>query len=304
MNRRFRWPSTAHASRTFRQPVETPDTSDHAPTMGDDEKEINPNRRTSPLPMERVDAELPKHALLRFFDFSVETGTMYRYRVSLALRNPNYKVVEKYLKDPVYAKENMLRTAWSEASNVVLVPEDVRVLAGDVTTPHAGAGEPEAKVTIMKWLKDSGITANHEFSKLVRGTLLDFYHVKTIRPASAPPGSSDIGRMAAGLRHAHPTPSPAARGDALFVDYTTGAALVDIASDGAAGRLLLVDSLGNLTAHNDIEDKWELQSWKESQESRETPGAGPGMGPRPMGPRPGDADIFGFGGHRGPGRKQ
>ena len=109
-----------------RQPMETPDQSDRPPRMGEEDVDRNPGLRpVEPIRMERTDASPPKYALLRFFDFTVDTGTMYRYRVSLVLRNPNYKVPAKHLKDSAFAKDTMLRTPWSEPSNVVYVPEDM-----------------------------------------------------------------------------------------------------------------------------------------------------------------------------------
>ena len=144
----------------------------------------------------------------------------------------------------------MLRTPWSEPSNVVFVPEDVRVLARNVPVPHPG-GEPEANVMIMKWIQDSGVTAHEEFSKLMRGTLLDFPHRRFRAVPTSPRdrGMGDLERMSRDRRPSHP--APAAPRDYVPVDYITGATLVDIASDGPAGRILLVDEAGNLTAHND-----------------------------------------------------
>ena len=67
---------------------------------------------------------------------------------------------------------------------------------------------------------------------------------------------------------------------------------MDIASDGPAGRILLVDEAGNLTAHNEIEDKAEFARWEEQQMPPDN--SGMGLGGRGIAPRPPDGlDAFG-----------
>ncbi len=48
------------------------------------------------------------YKLLRFFDFSVEPGKSYIYRVSLALKNPNFGVDAGKLEKAESAKEKYL----------------------------------------------------------------------------------------------------------------------------------------------------------------------------------------------------
>ena len=292
MNRRFPWRSALNASSSPASPWKPRTSRTARRASGEEDVDRNPGLRpVEPIRMERTDASPPKYALLRFFDFTVDTGTMYRYRVSLVLRNPNYKVPAKHLKDSAFAKDTMLRTPWSEPSNVVYVPEDVRVLARNVPVPHPG-GEPEATVMIMKWIQDSGVTAHEEFSKLMRGTLLDFPHRRFRAVPTSPRdrGMGDLERMSRDRRPSHS--APGAPRDYVPVDYITGATLVDIASDGPAGRILLVDEAGNLTAHNEIEDKAEFARWEEQQMPPDN--SGMGLGGRGIAPRPPDGlDAFG-----------
>jgi archaellum component FlaC len=51
-----------------------------------------------------------EYKLLRFFDFSVEPGKSYIYRVSLELKNPNFGLDENKLKKPELAQKNNLET--------------------------------------------------------------------------------------------------------------------------------------------------------------------------------------------------
>lgn len=63
--------------------------------------------------------------LLRIFDFEVIPGKTYRYRVQLALKNPNYEQPARFLKNPEdrkkrFTAENWL--PWSEPSDAVQIP--------------------------------------------------------------------------------------------------------------------------------------------------------------------------------------
>ena len=91
----------------------------------------------------------PAFLLLRYFDYKVEPGKHYVYRVRLALANPNYipppgrpptrersgvsNLKPGYLKDPKLAEKQWLETDWSEPSPVISMPRDTRVLALSVT---------------------------------------------------------------------------------------------------------------------------------------------------------------------------
>ena len=59
--------------------------------------------------------------LLRFFDFTVEPGKQYKYRVMLWLANPNYNYDIHFLSDPKLAKEQWIKTEWSELNAPVSV---------------------------------------------------------------------------------------------------------------------------------------------------------------------------------------
>ena len=66
----------------------------------------------------------PEHRLLRVFDFSVEPGKRYAYRLRLYLRNPNHADFQhpKNLADASLKDEFALITDWSEAREPVVIP--------------------------------------------------------------------------------------------------------------------------------------------------------------------------------------
>jgi hypothetical protein len=114
---------------------------------------------------------IPFH-LFRFFDYTVENDRMYRYRVKVVLRNPNFEVAKRYLKNPEFAVGDRRESAWSEASPVVTTPPDSRMLAGDVT-PQRGLNEARAKVLVIKWEGPKAVEVPHEF-ELLRGSYINF----------------------------------------------------------------------------------------------------------------------------------
>ncbi|HBT78021.1 MAG TPA: hypothetical protein DEB39_14110, partial [Planctomycetaceae bacterium] len=73
--------------------------------------------------------------LFRFFDFDVEVGKTYRYRVKLHLANPNYKLGAANLADPALADKKYLETEFSGESDAVTLGTDARVLASEIAGP-------------------------------------------------------------------------------------------------------------------------------------------------------------------------
>jgi hypothetical protein len=122
--------------------------------------------------------------LLRFLDYEAEPGKQYRYRVFLVLKNPNYDMDDRVLKDPDSAKKEFIGldsagglADWSAPSPVVAMPNDVQLLAFGVQTPRPGQ-EPTGLIRVVSWSKNLGINAWHEFS-VVRGKIADFSHIES-----------------------------------------------------------------------------------------------------------------------------
>ena len=107
--------------------------------------------------------------LFRFFDFTVQPGKQYRYRVQLWWTNPNCTIPRQYLVNPDDAKESYVKTEWSAPSESVGVPLDARILAGEVIKQH-----PErCKVGIAYFDIASGSEA-FETLEVERGQWLNF----------------------------------------------------------------------------------------------------------------------------------
>ena len=66
--------------------------------------------------------------LVRIFDYNVEAGKIYRYRIQLALKNPNVGIDPRFLENPAQMQDGEYReSVWSEPSNIVRVPADEQV---------------------------------------------------------------------------------------------------------------------------------------------------------------------------------
>ena len=180
------------------------------------------------------DAAGVPYQLFRFFDFTVEPGKRYRYRVRLVLVNPNYGLNPADLEDEKQSQVKFLEDAgagkergWSEPPEAVVVPRDVRVLVGSVVLPpeqHAAVKEPVAEFGIAKFDIETGQTLFAGFPdaedrakgvpyNVCRGKLANFVGVSKpitkTSPYGVPPGvlefsPYDSPMMMPGMR---PTPS-------------------------------------------------------------------------------------------------
>jgi hypothetical protein len=168
----------------------------------------------------------PAYLLLRFFDFDVQPGRQYRYRVFLVLANPNEGKDVRSVQDPEMVKSKFIglvkfvrddggavvdvqcdpRLAdWSTPSLPVAVPQDVELLAYAVQMPSRPGQEPSGAVRVVSWSKNLGINAWHEYP-VVRGKIVDF--------------KADVSY----------------HGQHVPVDFLTGDLIVDLAGDPIAPR--------------------------------------------------------------------
>jgi len=109
----------------------------------------------------------PDLLLFRFFDFTVKPGKRYRYRVRLALRNPNFEIPAQYLERSELAEGSFRLTPWSELSQSVLVPRDDGLLVGGAKAP-SGRNEGKLEVIFEHFVEDQGTIARHQ-GELIRG---------------------------------------------------------------------------------------------------------------------------------------
>jgi hypothetical protein len=200
-----------------------------------------------------------KYLLVRFFDFTVEPGKRYAYRVKLLLKNPNEKVEARYLTDPKLAELTYLETEWSDPSTPVFVPRDDRLLAGPARLLR---GEPLATVTLVKWMADRGTESSHQF-EISRGKLANLSSEAT-GVAETEEGSAD-GALLAPSDEEKPAAKRKKDSSGPTITYRTDALLVDVhggekwrGQTTEPAELLLVDYDGRLVVHDELTDQLQI----------------------------------------------
>jgi hypothetical protein len=106
--------------------------------------------------------------LFRYFDFDVEPGNAYQYRVQLVLRNPNFGLSPDQVVAPFVAEKEIRETPWSQESPPAVVGEDVKYFLSRVE-PVRGHNLPSATFDIFQWNEKTGTPVNDEKSKAVIG---------------------------------------------------------------------------------------------------------------------------------------
>lgn len=123
--------------------------------------------------------------LLRFFDFSVDPGKKYKYRVQLVIYDPNYGVPNEALDSTVLDRirkskaggkrqSRFLTSDWSEASRTVGIPlaGSVRVASVRPATDRSYTDEPRATLLVESFDADEkgrAIQAAIEVDNMRRG---------------------------------------------------------------------------------------------------------------------------------------
>lgn len=114
-----------------------------------------------------------EYRLFRFFDFTIEPGKKYRYRVRLVVKNPNYGVPVSLVEKPELTKEEYFDTPWSNVSEMITVEKDSALLVGPVK-PGPAYREGKAEVVIKQWDDRHGVTAVKSFDTMYRGQVANF----------------------------------------------------------------------------------------------------------------------------------
>ncbi len=209
--------------------------------------------------------------LFRFFDFQVQPGKSYRYRVQLWTEDPNFPKDDRFSVSPrELANEAAARIRtrmaittlirhyragpWSEPSGIVIVPTGRQLLAGRVTPPGRFAirgqnirvvkpyDEPVAKVVALQW-DDQRAADIPVQTEVRRGSLANF----TVDAEYLMPTEATLETL----------PEYPFRLNIVVLDIVGGEPLGSRnRSDElvSAGEMLLLDSAGNLIFCDELDD--------------------------------------------------
>ncbi len=229
--------------------------------------------------------QMPEHLLFRFFDYTVEYGKSYRYRVRLMLANPNYGIDPKFLEDPAMAEKRWIeKDRWSVPTPVITVPRDTYVLAGGVHTRIRPTDEPAGSIAVVKWREATGEEVHKDF-RVTRGQQLDYEDVVIRDPRrrqyGEAPETPPTGSLLALGEQETPVEEPET------VDFVTEMLVLDLKggirlpgrdrSLTEPGRILVMDYDGTLRMLSEIEDAREFEERTSEPEEPEEEGAMPGM---------------------------
>jgi hypothetical protein len=154
--------------------------------------------------------------LFRFFDFTVEPGRAYRYRVRLEIVNPNFGKPLQDVEDPSVVQDEFPKTPWSDPTGPVVVSVEGDYFVSNVN--EAGAYGPEAVFDLLQWNEKTG-TAVHGVLRRQLGQLIDGLADKKTKVV-------DLGMGGVEERN---------------VEFRTGSVFVDVAGDRKLSRDLHPD---------------------------------------------------------------
>ncbi len=129
--------------------------------------------------------------LLRFFDFTVEPGKSYIYRVSLVLKNPNFQLDAGKLDNAEFAKDKYLSTnppandKLSTLTARVVVPKDSQVLIGVAKSDDPGPGK--FPVILLTWAQKSGRAGYLPVANVDHGQVLNLMNQTVVPMGNEPP---------------------------------------------------------------------------------------------------------------------
>lgn len=200
------------------------------------------------------------YAMLRFFDLDVTAGKRYRYRVKLILKDPNHRSMvsgsdlSKEVRARVdSAKDEFVRTDWSEPTPVISIPAAGDVLVDNVkpASTRSPNDEPTASLLVRSFDVDEN-NRGRQAEKIMsfqRGSVLN----KSF-------GEDEIELLVPGGRFLEKS----------SFNFKTNVTVVDI--DGGEklnreltrpGRVLLMDSTGRLMVADELDGLDEVELHKE-----------------------------------------
>ncbi|HWB10303.1 MAG TPA: hypothetical protein VG826_13820 [Pirellulales bacterium] len=217
------------------------DKKPEAPAEGAGKTPDNQSTAAPEKPKEEPPEERIVNRLFRFFDFDVQPGKVYSYRIKLVAINPNYELPRRLLARPDAAQELFVEAKWSLPSPPVAVVRGTRLLASgiDYAENESSAPEPMAKILVRFFDFATSLQAFALFDA-TRGTVLNQAGVRVPLPEPEPPAEKRPGK---------PEKPP----EAPTIDVNTDAVVLDLfGGDALAGRkdrkvpshVLVVDRFG------------------------------------------------------------
>jgi hypothetical protein len=211
------------------------------------------------LPGQAAKAPPPiAYRLLRIFDYSVEPNKRYRYRIQLALNNPNHKVADRHLKNPGAPRPELRFTdEWVETP-VVAVPSGIGVLAGGPPSgfkPKNSADPAKVKIMLTAIEKESGVEAT-VVKELERGAVANSKEEKLKAHDPRTGSVMDLSDVSFAT-------------DTLVLDMYGGRKLSNKRDSSLASpiEVLLLDKNGRLSVRSELDDHQQFELLKPPEDA-------------------------------------
>ena len=200
--------------------------------------------------------------LFRFFDFDVEDGRTYQYKVKLYLANPNYGLDVNLVEDGNSVLTPTVVSAESKPSNPVSLGSESRILVESIEAGHLGQ-EPKIVVSSVYFNTEDAKESLDEGEKVVLGQVANFMN-KDHKPINL------------GGTMTYTTSADSGKKKPEKVDHLSNICILD--ADGgekiagselrSSARLLVLEPSGLLTFHNESEDRAELRPYQMANPGR------------------------------------
>ncbi|QDU80433.1 hypothetical protein Pla110_21630 [Polystyrenella longa] len=188
--------------------------------------------------------------LFRFLDFAVEPGQIYRYRVKLVFRNPNYQKELYKVASPEIVEGEFRESSWSNPTLPVAVVDDLQYYI--VKEPVEVQGRWSSRVEAFQWLENLGTLINSSISVKLGDFVADRTRTEVVKPDEQKVEKEDVSFHSLDMALAFESPielSPELHTDLQFPD-STGRNLPGIPTLG-----LFTNSKGVLKIKDDIAEK-------------------------------------------------
>lgn len=112
----------------------------------------------------------PEVLLFRYFDFDVEPGRTYRYRVRLLVSNPSFGKTLAEVTEPFVMEGETRETPWSAESEPVKIPDDYQLYL--LLVSDKGPGNQRVAFKIYEWEPTIGTRVLGEIRKVEFGQVV------------------------------------------------------------------------------------------------------------------------------------
>lgn len=193
--------------------------------------------------------------LFRFFDFSVQEGVTYRYKVKLYLANPNYGLDINLVEDGDSVTRPTIVSEESGPSNPVSLGSESRILVESIEPAGRPGQDPKMTIASIYFNTEDAKESIAPGKKVVRGQVANF-----LREQHRPIDMGGTGVMSGNMSDTGRRP------ERVYVNHESDICILDAEGGEKIGgtelrapaKMLVMNPSGLVTVHDETADKSEL----------------------------------------------